>query len=110
MPSCFSADLSPRKEEHVMPAAVRIFAFCGSLRKNSYNRMALRAAQELAPEGVFFETFDIGRIPLYNEDLRTEGFPPQVEDLRERIRAADALLFVTPEYNYSVPGVLKNAI
>jgi chromate reductase len=93
-----------------MGAAIRIFAFCGSLRKGSYNRMALRAAEELAPEGVTFDTFDIGTIPLYNEDVRAEGFPPPVEELRERIRAADAILFVTPEYNYSMPGVLKNAI
>jgi chromate reductase len=93
-----------------MTAAVRVFAFCGSLRNGSYNRMALRAAEELAPENVSFETFDIGRIPLYNEDVRAQGFPPPVEELRERIRAADAILFVTPEYNYSVPGVLKNAI
>ena len=72
--------------------------------------MLLRAAEELAPEGVAFETFDIGRLPLYNEDVRAQGFPQPVEELREKIRAADALLFATPEYNYSVPGVLKNAI
>jgi len=89
---------------------VRIFAFCGSLRKASYNRMALRAAEELAPEGTAFETFDIGLLPLYNEDVRAQGFPPPVEELRAKIRDADTLLFVTPEYNYSIPGVLKNAI
>jgi chromate reductase len=72
--------------------------------------MALRAAEELAPGGVTFDSFDIGRLPLYNEDLRAQGFPPAVEELREQIRSADAILFVTPEYNYSVPGVLKNAI
>jgi chromate reductase len=72
--------------------------------------MALRAAEELAPEGTSFESFDIGSLPLYNEDVRAQGFPPPVNELRERIRAADAILFVTPEYNYSVPGVLKNAI
>jgi chromate reductase len=93
-----------------MAAALRFFAFCGSLRKGSYNRMALRAAEELAPEGVSFETFDIGRLPLYNEDVRAQGFPPAVEEMREQIRSADAILFVTPEYNYSMPGVLKNAI
>jgi chromate reductase len=93
-----------------MADPVRIFAFCGSLRKGSYNRMALHAAQELAPDGVSFETLDIGSIPLYNEDVRAEGFPPPVEEMRARIRAADAILFVTPEYNYSMPGVLKNAI
>jgi chromate reductase len=93
-----------------MAGSLRIFAFCGSLRKGSYNRMALRAAEELAPEGVTFDSFDIGRLPLYNEDVRAQGFPPAVEELREQIRSADAILFVTPEYNYSVPGVLKNAI
>ena len=56
------------------------------------------------------ETAEIGSIPLYNEDVRAQGFPPPVETLRRQIAAADALLFVTPEYNYSIPGVLKNAI
>src|SRR5947209_16619642 len=93
-----------------MADSVQIFAFCGSLRKGSYNRMLLRAAEELAPQGVSFASFDIGRLSLYNEDVRAQGFPPPVEEIREQIRAADALLFVTPEYNYSVPGVLKNAI
>jgi chromate reductase, NAD(P)H dehydrogenase (quinone) len=93
-----------------MAGKIRVFAFCGSLRKDSYNRMALRAAEELAPEGMSFESCDIGEFPLYNEDVRQQGFPPPVEAMRERIRAADAVLFVTPEYNYSMPGVLKNAI
>lgn len=72
--------------------------------------MLLRAAEELAPEGVSFSAADIGGLALYNEDIRAEGFPPAVEEMRSRIRAADALVFVTPEYNYSIPGVLKNAI
>jgi chromate reductase len=93
-----------------MAGRVGVFAFCGSLRKGSFNRLALQAAEEVAPEGMSFESFDIGQLPLYNEDLRQLSFPPPVQELRERIRAADALLFVTPEYNYSVPGVLKNAI
>ena len=93
-----------------MADQVRIFTFCGSLRNGSYNRMLLRAAEELAPDGVSFESLDIGRLPLYNEDVRAQGFPPVVEEMRNQIRAADALLFVTPEYNYSIPGVLKNAI
>ena len=91
-------------------AAVKVLGICGSLRKGSYNAAALRAAQELAPDGLTIETFDIAPIPIYNEDVRAEGLPPAVEQFRECIRAADALLFVTPEYNYSVPGVLKNAI
>lgn len=94
----------------MMARDVSVFAFCGSLRRASYNRMVLRAAEELAPEGMRFETGDIGAFPLYNEDVRQQGFPPAVESVREQVRIADAILFVTPEYNYSIPGVLKNAI
>jgi chromate reductase len=91
--------------------SVSVLGIAGSLRRASYNRAALRAAVELAPEGMNVETFDLAPIPTYNDDVRVEsGFPPPVEELRERIRAADALLLVTPEYNYSIPGVLKNAI
>jgi chromate reductase len=89
---------------------VRIIGISGSLRKASFNSAALRAATELAPEGMQIETFDLAPIPLYNEDVRAQGFPAPVEALREAIRSADGLLLVTPEYNYSVPGVLKNAI
>src|SRR6202049_4795630 len=87
-----------------------VLAICGSLRTGSYNRAALRTAIELKPPGMILETADIVSIPLYNEDLRALGFPPPVERLRAQIAAADALLFVTPEYNYSMPGVLKNAM
>ena len=89
---------------------VRVLGICGSLRKGSYNRMALNAAAELLPPGMTLETFDIAPIPLYNEDVRAAGFPKPVEELRAKILAADALLFATPEYNFSMPGVLKNAI
>jgi len=89
---------------------INVLAFCGSLRAGSYNRAALRAAIELRPPGMAIETADISAIPPYNEDVRAQGFPPPVETLRRQIAAADALLFVTPEYNYSIPGVLKNAI
>ena len=89
---------------------VKILGIAGSLRRGSFNAAALRAAQQLAPEGMSIETFDIAPIPVYNEDVRQQGFPSPVEDLRARIKAADGLLFVTPEYNYSIPGVLKNAI
>ena len=89
---------------------VRILGIAGSLRRGSLNAATLRAAQQLAPAGLTIESFDIAPIPLYNEDVRQQGFPPPVEDLRARIKAADGLLFVTPEYNYSIPGVLKNAI
>ena len=89
---------------------INVLAICGSLRAGSYNRAALRAAIKLKPPGMMIETADIGAFPLYNEDVRAQGFPPSVEKLRRQIAAADALLFVTPEYNYSMSGVLKNAI
>jgi chromate reductase len=89
---------------------ISVLGIAGSLRQGSFNRATLRAAQELAPEGMRIDSFDIAPIPLYNEDVRQQGFPPPVEDLRARIKAADGLLLVTPEYNYSTSGVLKNAI
>ncbi len=90
--------------------AVKVLGISGSLRKGSYNTAALRAAAELLPEGMTLEVADISQFPLYNDDVRLAGFPPAVQRLREQIAAADALLFVTPEYNYSMSGVLKNAI
>jgi chromate reductase len=89
---------------------LNVLGFAGSLRKASYNKAALRAAQELVPPGMTIEAFDLAPIPLYNDDVRVQGFPPPVADFRARIKAADALLIVTPEYNHSIPGVLKNAI
>jgi chromate reductase, NAD(P)H dehydrogenase (quinone) len=89
---------------------LRVLGFAGSLRQGSYNKMALRAALELAPAGMTIETFDIAPIEPYNEDVKQKGFPAVVQEFREKIRAADALLIVTPEYNHSIPGVLKNAI
>jgi chromate reductase, NAD(P)H dehydrogenase (quinone) len=89
---------------------INVLAICGSLRAQSYNRAALRYAISVKPPGMQIEVAEIGAIPPYNEDVRAQGFPPPVETLRRQIAAADALLFVTPEYNYSIPGVLKNAI
>jgi chromate reductase len=89
---------------------MNVLGISGSLRQGSYNTALLRAAMELAPDGVTIEPFDLSPIPLYNDDVRLQGFPPDVERFRTRIGQADALLFVTPEYNRSVPGVLKNAI
>jgi len=86
-----------------------ILGIAGSLRQKSFNRALLRAAQELAPEGATIETFEIDGIPSFNEDDEKEP-PAKVVELKQRIRNADAILFVTPEYNYSVPGLLKNAI
>src|SRR6516225_6233458 len=87
-----------------------VLGICGSLRTGSYNRAVLRTAIELRPPGMTIEIADISAFPLYNEDVRAQGFPAPVETFRRQIKAADALLFVTPEYNYSMPGVLKNAI
>jgi len=92
-----------------MNSPVTVLGIAGSLRKGSYNRALLRAAQQLVPEGVNLDCFDLDGIPPFNQD--EEYRPPQCVVLfKQRIRAADAILFVTPEYNYSIPGVLKNAI
>ena len=92
-----------------MEEKIRILGIAGSLRKGSYNRAALGAAVELAPANASVETFDLAGIPLFNQD-EEKNPPERVALFKGRIRAADAILFVTPEYNYSVPGVLKNAI
>jgi chromate reductase len=97
-------------EEANVADPISVLGFAGSLRQGSYNKAALRAAVELAPAGMTIETFDLAPIQPYNEDVKQRGFPPPEQELRERIRAADALLIVTPEYNRGVPGVLKNAI
>ena len=89
---------------------LRVLGISGSLRKGSSNSALLRAAVELAPPGVQIETCEIRDIPAFDEDLRAQGNPPAVEQFRARIAAADAVLIATPEYNYSIPGVLKNAI
>jgi chromate reductase len=92
-------------------STIKVLGFCGSLRKGSFNRLALRAAVTLAPPDMQLETFDaLAAIPPYDDDVRAEAYPSVVQDMRARIAAADAILFVSPEYNYSVPGVLKNAI
>jgi chromate reductase len=89
--------------------AMIILGIAGSLRRQSYNRAALRAAGALLPMGVSLDIFEIDGIPGFDQD--DESRPPEkVVELKKRVRAADAILFVTPEYNYSIPGVLKNAI
>ena len=92
-----------------MADKITILGIAGSLRKESYNRAALRAAQQLAPEGTSVEIFEINDIPGFSQDDE-QNPPAKVTELKAKIRAADAILFVTPEYNYSIPGVLKNAI
>lgn len=93
-----------------MAPQVRVLGFAGSLRTASVNRGLLRVAAEAVPEGMDLEVFDLAPIPLYNGDVQAVGFPEPVHAFREQIRAADALLIACPEYNFSVPGVLKNAI
>jgi chromate reductase len=92
-----------------MEKIVKILGFVGSLRKGSYNKALMRAAVELVPADATIEVFDLAGIPPFNQDL--ENQPPQiVREFKDKIRAADALLIATPEYNYSIPGALKNAI
>ena len=88
---------------------IKIFGFAGSLRKDSYNKAILRAAAELLPENTELEIFDLEGIPQFNQDLDQQP-PEKVKEFKAKIKAADALLIATPEYNYSMPGVLKNAI
>jgi chromate reductase len=87
-----------------------VLGIAGSLRAGSYNRGLLRATAGLLPPGVVLDTFDIRDIPPYDADVQSHGDPLVVEDLKRQILLADALLVATPEYNYSIPGVLKNAI
>ena len=90
-------------------AKLKILGIAGSLRQHSYNKGALRAAQQVVPDDAEIEVFDLNGIPGFNED--EERTPPErVIELKNKIREADAILIVTPEYNYSIPGVLKNAI
>ena len=92
-----------------MSKTIKILGIAGSLRKKSYNRAALAAAAKLAPEGAEIEIFEIDGFPGFSED-EEQNPPAKVIEFKQKIREADAILFVTPEYNYSVPGVLKNAI
>jgi len=92
-----------------MAKKVSILGFAGSLRKASYNRALLSAAMELVPEDATLEIFDLNGIPPFNQEM--ENAPPErVREFKSKIRSADAILIATPEYNYSVPGVLKNAL
>ena len=93
-----------------MPQTRRIAVLVGSLREASLNRKVARALQRLAPEELEFDFVEIGDLPLYNEDLDGESPPAEWRRFRDSVRLTDAVLFVTPEYNRSVPGLLKNAI
>jgi chromate reductase len=93
-----------------MADPVRVLGIAGSLRKGSLNRALLRVAQELAPEGMTLETFDLAAVPLYDGDVEAKGDPAGVAALKQAIRDADGVLMATPEYNHGVPGVMKNAV
>ena len=97
------------ENELIMSNPITILGFAGSLRKDSYNKAILRAAVELTPKGVKLEIFDLEGIPPFNQDFENQP-PERVREFKKRIRLADAILIATPEYNYSVPGVIKNAI
>ena len=88
---------------------IKILGIVGSLRKDSYNHFALKAAQELVPDGAVLDLIELHGIPVFNQDNEME-LPASVIEFKRRILTADAILFATPEYNYSIPGGLKNAI
>lgn len=99
----------PGEEVFPMDRQVNILGFAGSLRKDSYNRALLREAAKLVPAGARLEIFDLEGIPPFNEELE-QSMPDKVKEFKAKVKAADAILIATPEYNYSIPGVLKNAI
>ena len=88
----------------------KILAFCGSLRAASYNKAALRVADEVKPGDMSLEHAEIGDLPHYNADVQAKGIPAPVERVAAQLKATDGILWVTPEFNFSIPGVLKNAI
>lgn len=90
--------------------AINVVGMVGSLRRHSLSGALMRAAQDVAPAGMTIDVVDISALPMYNEDLRADGFPPDVTAVRDRLGAADAVILSSPEYNRSVPAVLKNAI
>jgi hypothetical protein len=89
-----------------MDSNLNVLGMAGSLRRGSFNRALIRAAVELAPDGMTIETFDLNPLPLFNGDIEEQGDPLSVVEFKQAIRHADALLFATPEYNYGLPGVL----
>ena len=93
-----------------MADEVVLAGIAGSLRRGSFNAALLREARALAPAATRMEIVDLAPLPLYNRDLEDDGLPAPVEELRQALAVADGLVVATPEYNYSIPGVLKNAI
>src|SRR3954468_6725527 len=93
-----------------MAASYRVALLVGSLRRGSFNRMMANTAREVAPASLELVDVAIGDLPLYNQDLETDAPPKAWKRFRDEVRGCDAVLFVTPEYNRSIPGALKNAI
>ena len=93
-----------------MSESLRLVAFCGSLRKASFNRLSLQAFVERLPAGASCPTIEIGDWPLYDADLQAKGFPDKVQAAQKAMLEADGIVLVSPEYNYGISGVLKNAI
>jgi chromate reductase len=89
---------------------IKLLGVSGSLRKHSYNSGALRAIASILPEGVIFKTAEIAQLPFYSADVEQAGLPDTVNQFRAQVAASDALIFAVPEYNFSLPGVLKNAL
>ena len=94
----------------VTQSPIKLLGISGSLRKQSYNSGALRAIPSLLPDGMTFEVAELADVPFYNADVEQTGFPDAVKGFRARVASADALIFAVPEYNFSLPGVLKNAL
>jgi chromate reductase len=92
------------------PSPIKLLGISGSLRTRSYNSGALSVIGSVLPEDTEFEVARLTRLPFYNADVEQRGFPAEVESFRRKVAAADALIFAVPEYNFSVPGVLKNAL
>ena len=91
-------------------SSIRLVGLSGSLRAQSYNSAALRAIASLLPEGMRFAIASLAELPFYNSDVEQQGMPAAVQAFRREVAAADALIFAVPEYNFSIPGVLKNAL
>jgi chromate reductase len=92
------------------PPAIKLLGISGSLRAQSFNSGALSVVGSVLPEGMEFNVASLTDLPFYNADVEQRGFPAEVESFRRKVAVADALIFAVPEYNFSVPGVLKNAL